>query len=120
MVNSDPTRLISYTGTTGYGPYDSTGYFTTGWYRFTGGAGTQIATTPPSTGSCGAQLPVWCNGTYPTTSGSTISTMGCVNVNGFLCSSSYSIQISVTNCNGYYVFYLQPTTSTSIRYCTSY
>jgi hypothetical protein len=46
--------------------------------------------------------------------------MGCVNVNGFLCSSSYSIQISVTNCNGYYVFYLQPTTSTSIRYCTSY
>jgi hypothetical protein len=90
------------------------------WYRFTGGAGTQLATTPPSTGDCGASLPAWCNGTFPSTAGSTVSTIGCVNANGYLCSSAYSIQISITNCNGYYVFYLQPTISTSIRYCTTF
>jgi hypothetical protein len=75
---------------------------------------------PPNTGSCGASYPAWYNGTYPSTAGSTISSTVCVHVSGSLCSTSYPISISVTNCNGFYVFYLPSATNFNIRYCTTF
>jgi hypothetical protein len=105
-TNTDPTRLATFTDcTTCF--YDTSPYFPVGWYRFVDPAGTQLVTTPPSTGSCGASYPAWYNGTYPSTSGSIISSTVCVHVTSVLCSPSYPISISITNCNGYYSFYHQ-------------
>ena len=120
MTNSDPTRLSTFTTCNSACPYDSTGYFTAGWYRFTGGAGNQLAGIPSSTYTCGAPYPAWYNGTYPSTPGSTMSSMICVHYNNVLCSSSYPLTVSITNCNGFYVYYLQPTSTSAIRYCTTF
>ena len=118
-INSDPTRLSTYTGCTSC-VYDTSTWLPTGWYRFTDGAGTQLATVPSSTGMCGASYPGYYNGTYPSTAGSTTTGIVCPNVGGNLCGAGYfTASISVTNCNGYYVFYLTSTASTAARYCTT-
>lgn len=119
ITNSDPTRLSTFVGCTSCF-YDTSPYFSVGWYRFTGGAGTQLANTPPNTGNCGASYPAWFNGSLPTTAGSTISSIVCVHGANILCNPSYPISISITNCNGFYVFYLPSATTTLIRYCTMY
>ena len=119
MTNSDPTRLTTFTGCTGCS-YDTSPYFPVGWYRFVDGAGTHLATIPPTTGNCGASYPAWYNGSLPATAGLTISSTVCVHASNILCHPSYPIAISVTNCNGYYVFYLPSATTTLIRYCTTY
>jgi hypothetical protein len=117
MSSADSTRLTTFTSCTSC-VYDTSTYFTAGWYRFVDPAGSQLAVSPPNTGSCGASYPAWYNGTLPSTVGSTTSSMICAQVNGALCSTSYPMTTSVTNCNGFYVFYLQPTANTNIRYCT--
>lgn len=119
MSNADSTRLTTFTGCTTC-MYDTSSYFTAGWYRFIDTAGTRLATMPPNSGSCGASYPAWYNGTFPSTVGSTIISTVCAQVNGNLCSSSYPMTAYVTNCSSFYVFYLSPTTTTSIRYCTTF
>jgi hypothetical protein len=119
-VNGDPTRLITYTSCIGCSS-DTSPYIQAGWYRFVDAAGTKLATVPSSSGTCGTNYPGWYNGTFPSTSGSTTTGAVCVFYNNNLCSSSYTVtSVSVTNCNGYYVFYLTPMSSTSTRYCTSF
>jgi hypothetical protein len=119
MTNSDPTRLATFIGCTNCF-YDTSLYFPTNWYRFTNAAGTQLVSMPPNTGSCGALYPAWYNGTYPSTPGATISSIVCVHASGILCSPLYPISISVTNCSGFYVFYLPSATNGNIRYCTTF
>ncbi|CAF3598512.1 unnamed protein product [Rotaria sp. Silwood1] len=119
ISNSDSTRLTTYKSCVNCFS-DTSGSFTTGWYRFMNTAGTRLATTPSSYGSCGVSYPTWYNGTFPSTAGSTITGTVCVQWSGNLCYSPYITTISVTNCNGYYVFYLIPMTTTGIRYCTTY
>ncbi len=99
-------------------PYDTSGYISAGWFRITGSAGTQLYTSPISTTStCGASYPGYFNGTLPSTAG-TLSTGNVCFYAGTPCGYSTS-PISVINCNGYYVFYLIPTSSTSYKYCTT-
>ncbi|CAF4094670.1 unnamed protein product [Rotaria sordida] len=113
IANSDSTRLTTYTSCINCFS-DTSGTFTTGWYRFMN-TGTRLATTPPSYGSCGVSYPAWYNGTFPSTAGSSVTGTVCVQWSGNLCHSSYITTISVTNCNGYYVFYLIPMTTTGRR-----
>ncbi|CAF1559683.1 unnamed protein product, partial [Rotaria sordida] len=116
---NDATRLATYTASTCC-TCDS-GY--NGWYRMTGSSGSQLVTSPVTIGSCGSNYPSWWNGTHPSTVGATASGTQCVNYSGYLCYSSYSLtSILATNCNGYYVYYLQPLTCVCCgiypRYCT--
>jgi hypothetical protein len=119
MTNADSTRLISNTGCIGC-VCDTSTYLNTGWYRFILGAGTQLATIPSSTSTCGVSYPGWFNGSLPTALGGTTSGMLCVYYSGNICYLSWSgSTISVTNCSGYYVYYLTPLLNCNTRYCTT-
>lgn len=110
ITNTDFHRNIGYTGCSGSCYCESL----SGWYRFSGAAGTKILSRPPSVGQCAAVYPAWFNGTLPTTVGGTSIGTGCVNLNGALCSTSYTIPIVLaTNCNTFYAYYIP----SSFSYC---
>jgi hypothetical protein len=115
ISNTDSTRNIA----SGSGSVcDNT--LTTGWYRFSGAAGTTITTTYVSRDTCTTYFGGSYNGTIPSTAGTTANGTLCANDNGVLCAASYSgTVIGVTNCNGYYVYYLTPVTVCNVRYCTT-
>jgi hypothetical protein len=94
---------------------------TAGWYRFSGGAGTQLATIYVSRDTCTTYYGGSYNGTVPSTPGTTMYGTLCLNMNGYLCYAAWSgAVIGITNCNGYYVYYLTPITTTgNARYCTT-
>ena len=116
---TDPTRLVTNTAG-GCCPNDCS--LTSTWYRISGAAGTRLATSPVSSGFCGASAPIWFNGTLPTTVGATASGVGCANSGGNLCAPSLSSSLVLaTNCGSYFVFYLTWTPSCSWnRYCTTF
>ncbi|CAF1401120.1 unnamed protein product [Didymodactylos carnosus] len=88
------------------------------WYRFLSTAGIMLVTTQLSTTSiCGTSYPAWFNGSFPSTVGSTTTGNICI-YNGSPCGVSYS-PISVTNCSGYYVFYLVTLPYSCSRYCVT-
>ncbi|CAF1162534.1 unnamed protein product [Adineta steineri] len=94
----------------------SSGLSGTGWYRFSGGAGTILANYVVPVNQCGTQATGSYTGAYPSTAGSTSSGTVCYNWSGNSC--MWSNSISITNCNGYYVFYLPTPPVCSLRYCT--
>jgi hypothetical protein len=111
--NSDGTRNVGYVCNNCYCDGIS------GWYRFTGSAGTCLVTFPVSTGYCGSYYTGWFNGTLPSISGATNIGTVCVNSGSDICYSTYSIRsVPVTNCNGFYVFYLTSFPYCYTRYCT--
>ena len=92
---------------------------TAGWYRFRGN-GTYLATTYVSRDTCNTYYGGSFNGTLPSTPGTTTYGTLCLNNNGYLCYAPWSGSIiGVTNCNGYYVYYLTPITNCNARYCTT-
>ncbi|MBL8972404.1 MAG: DUF4215 domain-containing protein, partial [Myxococcales bacterium] len=86
------------------------------WYRFTGGAGTRMPTSPPPELSCGTHAPGWMVGTYPAVNEGIVQRTVCYNWSGNTCLWSNPIQ--VVNCGGYYVFKL-PNVAVNcwLRYC---
>ncbi len=115
LALTDPERVYTWSGCC----YTSDCYLATGWYRISGSAGSQLVTNPVSSGGyCGQSYPAWFNGSFPTTTGTTISGVACVNVAGSLCPASYSTTVFITNCGSYYVFYLSPFPYCTVRYCT--
>jgi hypothetical protein len=101
-----------------YSPYDYASTLSAGWYRVSGSAGTQLVTSPVLyTGTCGESYSGYFNGTLPSTPGALTTGNVCF-YTGATCGYSIS-PISVINCNGFYVFYLIPTSSTSYKYCTT-
>jgi hypothetical protein len=104
---NDSTRAVTY----GSGSACDSG-LAAGWYRFNGGS---MPTSVPSTDRCGTQATGWFNGTNPATAGQNVSGTACFNWSGNSCNWSASIQ--VTNCNGYYVYYLNPSPNCNLRYC---
>jgi hypothetical protein len=111
---TDVTRNAGYSG--GTIVCDNTGSFSSArWYRFSDAAGTMLARSVVPINRCNTQATGWYNGVYPSAAGSTTSGTVCFNWAGNNC--WYSNSISVTNCNGYYVFYLPPTLCNG-RYCT--
>jgi hypothetical protein len=99
-------------------PYDTASYLPGGWYRVSGSAGTQLVASPVSTtGTCGASYPGYFNGTLPSTAGALTTGNACF-YTGTPCGYSIS-PISVINCNGFYIYYLLPTTNLDYKYCTT-
>jgi len=113
LVN-DSTRSA---GNSGGGGCDIPGPFDTpGWFRFASSGGYILANCPPPINSCGTQAGGWYSGVYPSTAGDSSNGTFCFNWVWGTC--SYPANGSVTNCNGYYVFYLGPPPQCNLRYCT--
>ncbi len=113
LVN-DSTRSA---GNSGGGGCDLPGPFDTrGWFRFVGLGGLILANCAPPINSCNTQASGWYSGVYPSTAGGTMNGTACFNFYYGTC--SYTASASVTNCNGYYVFYLGPPPQCNLRYCT--
>lgn len=115
VPNTDGTRSISY-GVRSSG-CDSASTFgsSPAWVRFSGAAGTVLASSAPSINSCSTDAPGWYTGSYPSAGGTTSGTV-CYNWNGNTC--NWSNAVSVTNCNGFYVYQLTTPPNCSLRYCT--
>ena len=92
-----------------------------GWYRFGGGAGIQIATSCVSANTCGTNVGGWMNGAHPTVADGEVIKTVCFSWEGNCCNWSKSIK--VVNCSGqYYVYELISTTADNpcyLRYCGS-
>ena len=90
-----------------------------GWYRFSGGAGTQMAEACPKMYSCSTNSSGWLNGTHPTVAEGIVQRKVCFSqrVSQFLNDCcNHSKNISVRNCGTFHVYRLDPPDSYS-RYC---
>ncbi|CAF4360275.1 unnamed protein product, partial [Adineta steineri] len=114
-IITDATRNAAYTVASSLCD-QSSGLSGTAWYRFSGGCGTILANYVVPINQCGTQATGSYTGAYPSTAGSTSSGTVCYNWSGNSC--MWSNSISITNCNGYYVFYLSAPPVCNLRYCT--
>ncbi|KAL9953993.1 hypothetical protein ACROYT_G041480 [Oculina patagonica] len=85
------------------------------WYRFTGAAGTMMATYCIPKESCNTHRTAWINGDHPNVAYGLVSTTVCMHWGLRCCDKSYPVDIR--NCSGYYVYKLQYPSSCSERYC---
>jgi hypothetical protein len=115
-VINDPTRNVNYAGGTQCDQNTALG--SAGWYQFTGSSGTMIITYPPGLSMCNTVVTGWYNGNYPSTAGSTV-TSGTICYDFVYGNCYWSNPVSVTNCNGYYVYYLAPPPTCSLGLCLS-
>ena len=86
-----------------------------GWYRFGGDAGNQMADTCVNIGHCGTWYPGWISGGHPTMADGAVVRKTCFTTNHGCCSAS--IYISVRNCGGFHVYNLTSLTACNLRYC---
>ncbi|XP_028396090.1 uncharacterized protein LOC114520085 [Dendronephthya gigantea] len=88
------------------------------WYRFGGGAGSQMYTSCRSFGYCSAGAPGYLSGSHPTF-GEGIVSRTVYFANGRYSCYSYSDTIRVINCGSYYVYELVPPSGgCNLRYCS--
>lgn len=86
------------------------------WVRFSGDAGTRLAPGPMQSFRCGTQGAGWYKGAYPTAPGLTTTGTVCYSWPNNNC--QWSNEVSVTDCNGFYVFLLRSPPACYLRYCT--
>lgn len=112
-LDTDSTRSTTYSiGTTGC---DVTLYSTATWVRF-GGPATQMASSAPPIYRCATSATGWYTGTLPTPVGSTSTGVVCFSWTSSIC--DFHSTISVTYCNGFYVYLLVAPSQCALRYCT--
>ena len=88
----------------------------TGWYRFSAGAGTSIATKCNSKGQrCGTDFPGWMSGTHPTVDEGVVSRKVCFSGYHYCC--YHNVMINVRNCSSFFVYRLKPLSYCNSRYC---
>ena len=90
-----------------------------GWYRFSEGAGTQMAETCQKMYSCSTNSSGWLSGRHPTVAEGTVQRKVCFlqRVSQFFTDCCYrSKNIRVRNCGAFYVYRLDPPVWNS-RYC---
>ncbi|KAL9973652.1 hypothetical protein ACROYT_G020133 [Oculina patagonica] len=89
-----------------------------GWYRFGGEAGNQMADSCVSRRhQCGAGMPGWLNGSHPSVADGVVRRNVCfhLSTSGECCRRS--TQIGVRNCGKFYVYELNPPPVCNARYC---
>ena len=90
---------------------------TKGWYRFTGDAGSTMATKCVPKNYCGTHAPGWMSGPHPSQAEGIVTRKVCYNWNNKCC--NWNNNIRVRNCGGFYVYELTKTPVCSLRYCGS-
>ena len=113
---NESNRAMTYAGRSLGNLFDSK---LSGWYRFSGGAGTQMAEICPKMYSCSTNSSGWLNGTHPTVAEGIVKRKVCFSqrVSQFhndCC--NHSKNIGVRNCGAFYVYRLDPSDYYS-RYC---
>ncbi|KXJ24116.1 Oncoprotein-induced transcript 3 protein [Exaiptasia diaphana] len=76
-----------------------------GWYRFTGHAGTEMATSCVAMYHCGTQYPGWLLGSHPAATDGRINKTVCFTKDSNCC--YWSTNVTVRNCSGFYVYKLK-------------
>jgi len=111
---TDGTRNVAYPVGTGL---CDTSFFTSTpqWVRFSGAAGTEIPTCVVPVNQCGTCATGYYTGVMPAVGVTETGTV-CYNWSSNTCYLNNSI--SVTNCNGYYVYALIAPLHCYLRYCT--
>ncbi|XP_067037290.1 uncharacterized protein [Acropora muricata] len=115
-ILNESNRAVTHTGRSLGNLSDS---HLSGWYRFSGEAGTQMAEVCPKMYSCSTNSSGWLNGTHPTVAEGTVKRKVCFSqrVSQFLKDCcNHSKNISVRNCGAFYVYRLDPSDYYS-RYC---
>jgi hypothetical protein len=113
VVNTDSTRNTAYTQSSNL--CDSSVFSPAQWVRFLAPAGTQLAASPPGINTCGGSYGGYLNDTLPTATGQTKVSVVCYNYYSNTCYWQNTIQ--VTNCLGFYVYYLSSPPACNLRYC---
>ena len=85
------------------------------WYRFEGGAGTQLATKPPGINHCGTYATGWTNSEVPSKVGSNKDIKVCFEWDKKDC--YWSIAANATNCGSYMVYHFNNTPYCWLGYC---
>lgn len=85
------------------------------WYRFTGNAGTMMATHCIPKYSCTKINPGWINGDHPNVAYHLVSRTLCIHAYSSCCHKSY--QVDIRNCSGYYVYKFESPSECSERHC---
>ena len=97
--------------------YTSAQWKGAGYYRMMEPAGTQLPEYAPGDYHCGTLYPGWLNGSHPDRSGEEVEMTVCVDGDRGNERDCYrKIDIKVTNCKGYYVYFL-PELGSLARYC---
>ena len=90
-----------------------------GWYRFTGEAGTQMPEIPPNRGRCGTDASGWLNDTHPEVGDGAVNKQVCFR--GTYRACRWSRTIKIRNCGKFYVYEFLATPAierpTRFRYC---
>jgi len=86
-----------------------------GWYRFSGEAGTQMAESCVNMYHCGTDTPGWLNGAHPTEPDGIVTREVCFSYLGSCC--YYSANTRVRNCGGFYIYKLETPPHCYLRYC---
>ncbi len=116
VTNTDATRRSTYSESIGRCDHPTPFGSPIAWVRFSGAAGTMMASSVVTSNRCGTSATGWYNGSYPDV-GSTTNGTVCYN---FIDNSCWkSNRVSVTNCNTFYVYQLPPTSQCYMRYCTT-
>ncbi|XP_076111119.1 von Willebrand factor D and EGF domain-containing protein-like isoform X1 [Mytilus galloprovincialis] len=84
------------------------------WYKINCDSYILMPVSPPGAYHCGTDNPIWLNGTLPNFAEGNVTREACMQTNSSVC--EISITIEIRNCDGYYIYYLQPTPYNS-SYC---
>lgn len=107
----DPSRSIGYTG----GKKCDRDLH--GWFRFVGEGGVRMADTCVPVFRCGADAPMWLNGTHPVLGQGIVTRTACAHWSGNCC--FWKAEVRVKACpGGYHVYQLDGSPSCNLRYCT--
>jgi cysteine-rich repeat protein len=113
LLLEEPDRNVLFNdGMGGVTECDKTG---DSWYRLTGGAGSQMPTTPPEIYACGTDSPGWLNGEHPQVLDGAVDRQVCFHGKGDTC--FLDVTIKVRNCGEYYVYKLPDPPDSCLRYC---
>ena len=88
--------------------------FSEGWYRFVGAAGTKMPTTRVPAYRCSTDWSGWLLDAHPTVEDGEVKRKVCFSDRSSGC--RYSNEISVKNCESYFIYKLYPLACSS-RYC---
>ncbi|CAF3217794.1 unnamed protein product [Rotaria sp. Silwood2] len=113
-LNTDETRHVNSLSTPKCDPNEFP--YSPKWVRFSGAAGTMMATSVVPPNRCGAYYTGYYTGSMPTQPGETVTGQVCYNWSTSTCYMSN--MISVTNCKDFFVYALSKPPNCSGRYCT--
>ncbi|XP_069130777.1 uncharacterized protein [Argopecten irradians] len=86
------------------------------WYRISGAAGTDLATSEVNSTNCGTQYPMWMTSNIPVQSDGEVDRTVCVVSPFSTCHSTVTIKVKNCNCE-YRVYFLVQATSCPSSYC---